>query len=83
MLLTKEVEIVLNNRNINHYKKILKNDKLKIYEKITVNIDDVTVGSHVLIDVLCDDCGTKKQMSYKTYNNHMFYDGYYCIKCVN
>jgi superfamily II helicase len=51
-------------------------------EFIEVPIDLLTKGSHSIISCECDFCGDKKQMSFKTYNNHIKFDGlYYCNKC--
>jgi len=80
MLITKEVIIKLNNRNIEHYKKILNNDKLNINDNVNVSIEDVTKGSHVEVVVQCDECGLEKKMLYKTFNRYI--GGYYCTKCV-
>jgi hypothetical protein len=51
-------------------------------EFIEVPIDLLTKGSHSIISCKCDFCGDEKQMSYKTYNRHIKFDGlYYCNKC--
>jgi len=81
MLITKKVKIRINNINIKHYSKIF-ND-LKLNDEIEIDIENVTLGSHVKVEVSCDKCGTIKYMSYKTYikyinnNNNL----YYCNIC--
>jgi very-short-patch-repair endonuclease len=67
MLLTKEVEIRLNNRNIKYYEDkgyIIPRSKselgtkivVKLRTKILVKIADVSIGSHAEIECLCDYC---------------------------
>jgi hypothetical protein len=51
-------------------------------EFIEVPIDLLTKGSHSIISCECDFCGDEKNMSFKTYNQHIKFDGlYYCNKC--
>lgn len=57
MLLTKEVEVKLSNRNIGHYRS--KEYECKSGEVITVKVEDLSNGSQVKVDVLCDYCKTK------------------------
>jgi len=82
MLRTEKVNIKLNNINIKHYSKIYEN--LKINDTIEVDIENVTKGSHVIVEVSCDNCGELKQMKYQTYNKYTSNNtkNYYCTKCV-
>ncbi len=51
-------------------------------EFIEVPISLLTKGSQSLISCKCDLCEEKKEMSYKTYNYRIKFDGlYYCSKC--
>lgn len=51
-------------------------------EFIEVPINLLTKGSHSIISCRCDFCKDEKEMSYKTYNYHVKFDGlYYCSKC--
>ena len=83
MLIRKDVEIRLNNRNLKYYSNIL-NKKLKINDIIVIDILLVSKGSHVLVEVECDCCGNKKEMLYKTYNKYTQNGSelYFCTKCV-
>lgn len=54
MLLTKEVNIKPNGKVINHYRN--KGYDVKLNELIKVKIEDLTKGSHIKVDVLCDYC---------------------------
>lgn len=70
MLLTKEVEVKLCYKNIDHYNDL--GYKGKNGETIIVKIGDLTKGSHVIVDVLCDYCKTKiLHITYKDYNNRI------------
>lgn len=86
MLLTKEVEVKINSRNIEHYKnlgyeipmrKATKRTKEVMHKDyvydlgatITVKTEDLSNGSHVKVDVLCDYC--KKEIISKIYKNYI------------
>lgn len=84
-ILTKEVEVKLNSRNVGHYKgleydipmKKASETSYKKYKKefvynfgesIIVKVEDLTKGSHVIVDVLCDYCNKEVlKMTYKDY----------------
>lgn len=96
-LLTKEVEVVLNGSNINHYEN-LKYKLPKFLNKqgklttprgttIVVSVNDLSNNSHVLIEVKCDcpDCKNPylKPMKWQSYLRYVHEDGkYYCNKCA-
>jgi hypothetical protein len=76
MIITKKVKVRINNINKKHYKDV------KLNDIIEVNVDELSKGSHVEIDVACDVCGKNKKMLYKTYIKHTKNDGkYYCRIC--
>jgi len=54
---------------------------------ILSNIEGLTKGSHKLVTVQCDNCGTKKEIKYQTYNRitNNGKNKYYCNnkECVN
>lgn len=81
MLLTKEVEVNLCSRNIKHYQE--KGYDGKIGDIITVKVEDLSDGSHVEVDVLCDYCNIKiLHMKYKDYKRKMDKSGTCaCSKC--
>lgn len=62
MILTKEVKI----RNTPSNRKLYKIIDFS-GEFLTININDLKKGSHINIDVRCDNCGIEKCLSYKTY----------------
>lgn len=80
MLLTKEVEISLNVRNIKHYEDLgysiprRKDNKGRMTtprnSKITVKTKDLTNGSHAMVEVECDYCHTSKKIEYREYLEH-------------
>jgi len=81
MLITKRVKIKINNINKKHYLKYY--DKLQLNQIIDIDIDKVSIGSHVLVDVKCDMCGVLKQMMYKTYIRYLKNNDnkYFCNTC--
>ena len=70
MLITKNVEIKVNIKNIKHLES-LGYEKLKIKQIINIPVDQLMLGSRTLVLVKCDMCGTEKEISFKLYN--------YCI----
>lgn len=93
MLITKVVEVALNSRNISAYESIgyeipkywdKKHQKMSIRRgtKIVIKTEDLSIGSHVKVDVACDYCGCIKHVSYKDYvRNHDIELGDCCVKC--
>jgi hypothetical protein len=55
MIISKNVEVNISSRNINHYKRFY-ND-LKVGMILLVNVDKITSGSDVKVDLTCDKCG--------------------------
>ena len=80
MILNKEVTMYINMRNITYYRK--KGYILKIGDYVNIKIEDLIIGSPILVDTACDICGKEKKMRFKTYNINIIDDGlYYCTKC--
>lgn len=60
-----------------HNKELVKRDT-----QITVNVKDLTTGSHARVLVKCDYCGSIKEVTYKDYlKNHDGELGDCCVKC--
>jgi len=82
MLITKEVEINITNRNRKYYKdKCYNCDNV---DKIVVKIEDLNPNSHCMVEVICEGCNTPKEMDYEVYLrniNSTDIKEYYCIKC--
>lgn len=78
MLISEEVEMVLNGKKIAKYKELgynipMKNDKeniprVTIGTKIIVKIEDIPLGSHEIVDVKCDYCNKIFPVRYDAYN---------------
>ncbi len=84
MLVTKEVSIKVNNKNINHFKNIgYKN--LVLNKLITIPIEHLMKGSKTKIIASCDICKNEKIIDYKLYNYCIKNKGMYtCVgKCTN
>ena len=92
MLLTETVEITINSSDIRWYedkgydiprywsqkhKKML----VKRGTKMIVRAIDLTMGSHVKVDVACDYCGKVKEVTYKDYLKNHSDLGDCCVKC--
>ena len=80
MILSKEVEIVGNPKIFKHYSNLGYNMSAGCV--IKVKIEDLTKGSHSLISVKCDVCGTEKMLSYEFYidNTKNFTEPYCCSR---
>ena len=70
MLLTKEVEVILNPKNMSHYSN-LGYENLKAKEILIVKVEHLSKGSHAMVEVLCDYCNENISLKkYKDYNKH-------------
>ena len=94
LLLTKNVEILLNSRNIKRFESLgyliprEKDDRgrnrVKTGTKILIRTSDLSLGSHCKVEVRCDYCGKVSILSYKDYiNRHDNELGDCCHKCEN
>ena len=78
MILSEEVEVILNPANLKHFYSLGYTD-LNPGNKITVPIEHLTKGSHSIVRVKCDICGEEKELMYRFYlkcfnrNGHCFY----------
>ena len=80
MIKTKYVEVKIINHNIKHYRDL--DYDVKYNDIITVPPEHLSIGSHVKIEVECQECFTLKivkyQDYYKTIKKHKYYS---CNKC--
>jgi hypothetical protein len=76
MIINKDVQIILNPRNINTYRELgyIIPDK-PIGKIISVSLRDVTKGSHIHIESICDYCSIIKNIKYKEYNRNITHNG--------
>ena len=90
MLITKEVEITINNNNYKHYQNlgypietfINKQGKLSVRRnKILVKVDDLLKNSNAKVEICCDVCRRHKFVTYQRYYNHNHNGKTYCIHC--
>ncbi|MDY0270134.1 hypothetical protein [Trichloromonas sp.] len=81
MILTKELKIKTTNKNITYYKSL--GFDIKSGDEITINPEQLSIGSHQKIKVSCDICKTIKHIEYKTYFKltNSLKRLYYCNKC--
>lgn len=79
MIINDTVKIILNSSNINKFKKL----KYKgiVNEEIYVKVEHLSKGSHALIDVKCDECGSEKKIKYNQLIKYDNKNHYYCRKC--
>jgi hypothetical protein len=66
MLLTKEVEVKISKKNIEWF--ISKGYSCNLRDKIIINTTDLTIGSHVFVEVQCDYCGKQYSLKWQDYN---------------
>lgn len=78
MLITKEVEVKINNTSVNHYRNLgydVKNNDI-----IKIPVEHLSVGSHIKVCVKCDICDVIKNIEYKTYIKTNTYEVDVCNK---
>lgn len=90
-LITKEVEIILNARTVKRYeekgykipRKKDKRNRLIVPKgtKIMVKVEDLTEGSHALVNCECDECKKQLNMFWYTYKKHNHNGKVYCHSC--
>lgn len=80
MILTREIEIKINESNYQYYDDL--GYEVAIGEIIKIPIELMSKGSHYKIKCKCDGCGIEKEVIFK---NYVKYDNkfgeYYCRKC--
>ena len=83
MLLTKRLDIRINNTAVSYYKKLGYN--CKIGDIINIPIKDLTKGSSYIVEVKCDKCECINQLDYGVYyiDTKGLSQEYYCKKCSN
>jgi hypothetical protein len=82
MILSKEVELIWNNRYKKRYVD-LGYDFTKCGDTFIVKIKDLDVGTHTKVEVKCDICGKENMIEYRRYiTNYLNCDYYGCsLKC--
>ncbi len=82
MILTKEIEVVVNKNMLKYYKELGYN--VKYGEKIIIQIEHLSSKSNILIHVKCDVCGKEKMLSHANYYKNNFKHNLYCCdnKCA-
>jgi hypothetical protein len=83
MILTKEIEMRINNRYVKYYKDKGYNN-FKGGDNIIVDIKDLPSNSHVEVECKCDNCDSINTIKYYNYVNNISNGGIYlCKKCKN
>jgi hypothetical protein len=78
MLISKEVEVGISSKNLSYFRDLgydvpthvldkYRGEQVKKGTKIIVKVEDLILGSHVQVEVLCDYC--KKEIATKSYRN--------------
>jgi len=81
MIITKKVDIKINPSNCN-YLKSKGYENLKTNDIISVNVEDLSNGSHAIIDCKCDICGKEKSLMYRYYvKNIKKHNIFTCHEC--
>lgn len=80
MILTREINIKINESNYSYYEDL--GYDVSMGEIITIPIELMSRGSHYKIKCKCDGCGVEKEVIFK---NYVKYDNkwgeYFCRKC--
>jgi len=80
MILTREIEIKINESNYQYYEDL--GYDVTIGETIKIPIDLISKGSHYKITCKCDECGVEKEVIFKNYIKYgNGWGEYYCRKC--
>lgn len=94
MLLTKELDVMIGARNVNHYKElgydipmrhsdVFNCDVAALGETIRVKIEDLPMSSHNKIQYKCDRCGKIVETEYCIWNNRKHREmGDMCKSCA-
>jgi hypothetical protein len=77
MLISKNVEISLNVRNISYIREYKKDDSLCLGDQVIIPVDLLSKGSHEKIKCKCEVCGNEKEITYQKYNKNIKNGGYY------
>jgi hypothetical protein len=80
MILTREIEIKINESNYQYYDDL--GYDVAIGEIIKIPIELMSKGSHYKIKCKCDGCGIEKEVIFKNYVKYdNIFGEYYCRKC--
>ena len=80
-LITKTVKVKWNSKIKKHYEK-LGYVYTKMGDEFEVKVEDLTKGSNVRIDCICDNCGKELPWKYQDYNKSVKENGEtYCKNC--
>jgi very-short-patch-repair endonuclease len=80
MIINDKIKVKTTNKNIAHYRQFF-ND-IKSGDVIEINVNMLSIGSKVIVSVICDNCGVIKNMMYKDYLRIVKNDNkYYCNSC--
>lgn len=91
-LITKEVEVVLNSRNIKYYEekgytipRVCKKGKYSVKRGTTiiVNVKDLLKNSTCIVPINCDCCGTLLHIKFQDYQKNNHNGKYYCNTCAS
>ncbi|MCI7208482.1 MAG: zinc-ribbon domain-containing protein [Clostridium sp.] len=80
-LISKTVKVKWNSKNKKYYEElgyVYTNWK----DEFEVKIEDLTNGSNVKVECVCDNCKKKKVLPYKKYNRYKKEELYFCNSCV-
>ena len=82
MILSKTAKVKINGKKLKYYQNL--GYDAKNGEIIEVKIEDLSKGSHIEIDILCDICSKKMAVPYKRYNRVVEDTGsYVCKECAS
>ena len=81
MIKNNKIEIIVYNKELSHYRQFFPDIKSK--DKILIDLNMLKPESKKNIEVICDFCGTEKNINYCDYRRitNNFTTKYYCKKC--
>ena len=82
-IINKRIKMNWNPRNKKYYES-LGYAYTKLYDEFEIYTKDLMVGSGVVIECVCDNCGDVYTPTFKQYNNQLQkFGGGYCKKCIS
>lgn len=79
MILEKNVNVIINKKNIDFYSKLF---EVKLKDCINISTENLQRNSNKKISVKCDECGNENIIKFQSYmNNVENWSIYLCSKC--
>lgn len=75
MIITEKLKIKVNPANLKNLKQFMPD--IKAFDIVEIPVSYLTNTSHIKVDVVCDVCGIRKNIAYRSYVSSISNGGYY------